>query len=671
MRASYGFLLCLSWMLASVVAVAQSNPVPFVDQPLAPMSAPPGASGFMMTVNGTGFVSGSIVSWNGTPLPTTFVSKARLTAIVAAADIASAQTASVTVSNPAPGGGISNVAFFQVAVPESTVALSTPINTGAAGVAVVSADFNGDGKLDLAVTGTNAQDNPVVSILLGKGDGTFQSPVVYPISFSPVATAPMATGDFNGDGKLDLVAGHSVLLGNGDGTFQPASSLPAQYVPSSSDLFVAGDFNGDGELDLVALEQSVGDLLVMLGNGNGTFTTLTPIAVTEDCDAADAAGCTIYNALSAADFNGDGVLDLVVAYTPSPREGQLEGSGTLAVYLGNGDGTFQTPVLTSASSSPTNYVNLYQIAAADFNGDGEQDVFSGVSHPMVSSPIVEEAGVSLGEGNGAFTFNANGFTLAEYLPFEPAFTGDFNADGKLDVATDSNIALGNGDGTFQTPPIALSNVNIAAVGDFNGDGRLDFAVIKNQGLNLLVELQASPDFSLAVSSQKTVTVSPGQAANYALTLSPVSGFSQTVQLSCTGGPPQSTCTVTPSSVTLTGTGIATAKVEVVTAAGSANLLHPSGFRPIGNRLALWLALPGLSGLVLIGNQGGRAGKRHLRLFHGFIFCCFLFVAITWIGCGGSGNSATPPGTYSLSVTGTFTSGSNMLKHAVSLTLIVQ
>jgi FG-GAP-like repeat len=767
MRASQGFLFCLSWIVASAAAVAQSNPVPFVDQPLVPMSVAPGASGFTLTVNGTGFVSGSVVNWNGTPLPTTYVSKAQVTATVAASDIASPQTASVTVSNPAPGGGISNAAFFQVATPVSSVVLTTPSNTGVVGFAVVTADFNGDGKLDLAVTGTNdPQNNPLVSILLGNGDGTFQSPVTYPISFSPGIIAPMTTGDFNGDGKLDLAAGHSVLLGNGDGTFQPAISLPTQYVPSSSDLFVVGDFNGDGKLDLVALEQSVGDLLVMLGNGNGTFTALTPISVTEDCNTVTGSTCLIYNALSAADFNGDGVLDLVVAFTPLPRDTGPVGSGTIAVYLGNGDGTFQTPVLTNAGP-PQDYENLYQIAAADFNGDGKQDVFGAVN---------SEGAVSLGEGNGMFNFSANGFSLAELLPYEPAFTGDFNADGKLDVATDSNIALGNGDGTFQTPPIALSGVNFQVAGDFNGDGRLDFVVIQNQGANVLVALQAvggvvksspasldfasplligttsspqlmtltnggnatlkitgitisgtntsdfaqtntcgstlainascqvhvtftptgggirtanveitdnglgspqmlaltgtSQDFSLSVSSDKTVTVTPGQAAaDYALTLAPLYGFNKTVQLGCSGGPPQSTCTVSPSSVTLNGTGSATAKVVVVTTLGSASLMHPVGFPPGSNRLALWLALPGLCGLVVVGDTGGR--KRHLRWLHGLFFCCLFFLAFSWTGCGSSGNTGTPSGTYSLTVTGTFTSGSNVLKHAVSLTLIVQ
>lgn len=374
----------------------------------------------------------------------------------------------------------------------------------------------------------------------------------------------------------------------------------------------------------------------------------------------------IIGSLYAADFNGDGVLDLIVDFNPSGS-----GSGTFAVYLGNGDGTFQTPVLTNASVSSGLDVGLFAIAAADFNGDGAQDVASAMSLFVPSEAGTDVGAVSLGEGNGTFNFNATGFALAETPDYQPAYTGDFNADGKLDVAMGTNIGLGNGNGTFQTPPIALSSASlagVAAVGDFNGDGRLDFIVLKHTA-NVLVALQASPDFSLAVTSQNTVTISPGQAATYALTLSPLSGFSQSVQLSCSGGPSQSTCTVTPSSATLTGTGSATAKVEVVTTAGSASLMQLAGFPPISNRLALWLALPGLRGLVLLGST---AGKRNLRLFHGLAFCCLFFLAVTWGGCGNSGSSGgTPPGTYSLTVTGTSISGPTVLKHAVSLTLIVQ
>ena len=104
----------LSFLLASTLLLAQSNPVPFVNQPLVPSAIAPGGAMFTLTVHGTGFVSGSTVNWNGTALATTFVSSSQLTAQVPAANIATASTASVTVSNPAPGGGTSNSATLTV-----------------------------------------------------------------------------------------------------------------------------------------------------------------------------------------------------------------------------------------------------------------------------------------------------------------------------------------------------------------------------------------------------------------------------------------------------------------------------------------------------------------------------------------------------------------------------
>jgi len=107
MRPVHFVFACL--VFTSTITLAQANPVPFIDQPLVPMSAAPGGPGFTLTVNGGNFISGSAVNWNGSPLPTTFVSKTQLNATVSASDIVSASTASVTVSNPAPGGGIRTV----------------------------------------------------------------------------------------------------------------------------------------------------------------------------------------------------------------------------------------------------------------------------------------------------------------------------------------------------------------------------------------------------------------------------------------------------------------------------------------------------------------------------------------------------------------------------------
>ena len=181
------------------------------------------------------------------------------------------------------------------------------------------------------------------------------------------------------------------------------------------------------------------------------------------------------------------------------------------------------------------------------------------------------------------------------------------------------------------------------------------------------------DFSLSVTSQASQTVTPGQAANYAIAVAPISGFAQKVALSCSGAPAQSTCTVTPSSVTLDGTSSAPANVAVVTTAASASLVSPAGFPPAGIRLALWLAFFGLSGVVLL---GGGPGKRRGSAVYGLLLLCMLCVVMMWSACGGGSSSSgsgggTPAGTYTLTVTGTYSSGSANLAHSTKLTLVVQ
>ena len=182
------------------------------------------------------------------------------------------------------------------------------------------------------------------------------------------------------------------------------------------------------------------------------------------------------------------------------------------------------------------------------------------------------------------------------------------------------------------------------------------------------------DFSLAPSVSSTQTVAPGQVANYALAVAPLGGFNRTVTLTCSGAPAQSTCSVSPNSVTLNGTTTASVAVTVATTGTSASLTRPSSFPRAGNHLALWLAFSGLPGLVLLSS---RPRKRHGRLLYGAIFLCMLFLLMTMSACGGgngmggSGGSATPAGTYNLTVAGTFTSGSANLVHSTKLTLVVQ
>jgi len=247
------------------------NPVPLINDPLVPTSVPPGAAGFTLTVNGTGFVSGSVVHWNGTALTTNFVSSSRLTASVPSTDVTSAGSAWVTVTNPAPGGGTSLPAFLRIATPVTSPSFvsysqNTIFNHFGLG-SVITGDFNGDGKLDLAFIGD--QQGPRISasmpgidsysicIELGNGDGSFQSAVCQP-AYSGQGEQPLCVvaGDFNGDGKLDLAVSNngvgagsiSVFLGNGDGTLQP----PINSASGNGPFFLAvGDFNQDGKLDLV------------------------------------------------------------------------------------------------------------------------------------------------------------------------------------------------------------------------------------------------------------------------------------------------------------------------------------------------------------------------------------------------------------------------------------
>jgi hypothetical protein len=267
------------------------------------------------------------------------------------------------------------------------------VGTGA--ISIAMGDFNGDGIIDLAVV--NEADN-TVSVLLGKVDGTFAPQVTYATGLGPLA---IATGDFNGDGNLDLAVTNgdctlqilrppvcngstvSILLGNGDGTFRPHLDYPGGNQPSS---VAAADFNGDGKLDLAISSAMSGAVSVLLGNGDGTFQA--PLGY-----AASGSQSVILDALIAADFNGDGKLDLAVA------------GSEVSVLLGNGNSTFQAP-LNSPGGAP--------LGTADFNGDGKLDLFAG-------------GDVLLGNGNGTFVL------YATYPSGSAAAAADLNGDGKPDL----------------------------------------------------------------------------------------------------------------------------------------------------------------------------------------------------------------------------------------------
>jgi hypothetical protein len=240
------------------------------------------------------------------------------------------------------------------------------------------ADFNGDGKPDLAVA--NFSSN-TVSILLGNGDGTFQPQTTYAVGTSPIW---IAAADFNGNGIIDLVTANSgssnvsILLGKGDGTFMPQTTTAVSSDPS---WVAVGDFNGDGFPDLVVtIPQTILDpdgkprgtrasateynvVGVLLGNGDGTFQPPVnyPLGTNPYCVAV-------------ADFNGDGKLDLAVGDPYSAGYG----SYTVTIMLGNGDGSFTREVVDWA----TGY-GPFPLLVADLNGDGKPDLVAGGTYLTV------------------------------------------------------------------------------------------------------------------------------------------------------------------------------------------------------------------------------------------------------------------------------------------------
>jgi hypothetical protein len=337
---------------------------------------------------------------------------------------------------------------------------------------LIAGDFDGDGKIDVAVTVPSG-----VMILRGNGDGTLNSPVAYSTANTPYLLAP---SDFNHDGKLDLVVGGNcstsgttcglvgVLLGNGDGTFQPEKDTPAGGVPSAMTVL---DLNGDGIPDLTLANEALnsvtggtpGVVSVLLGNGDGTFK-----AAVNYPSGSNIAG------IAAGDATGDKIPDLVVSHYFSP---------TITVLKGNGDGSFQAEQQISTDSS----LGSAYLELLDLNNDGKVDL-------LMSS--VDNSGAAVLLGNGDGTFQPAEVYATGGQPYFFA-TADVNGDQNIDICVvDSygnyiTVLLGNGDGTFsprKNLPLGNSqpNVDSAVIGDFDGDGKPDVAVSVQTGLAVLL-----------------------------------------------------------------------------------------------------------------------------------------------------------------------------------------
>jgi len=363
---------------------------------------------------------------------------------------------------------------------------ATSFSVGTWPYSVCSADFNGDGKTDLATSNYSTNN---ISVLLGTGTGSFGSATNFIAGTGPYS---VTSADFNGDAKADLAVANrvdssiSVLLGTGTGSFGAATSYTLNYFSMPSSI-ISADFNGDGKADLVTANVGTHDISVLLGTGTGSFGT-----------AANYSVCANPTSVNSADFNGDGKADLAVTNS-STGSGS---AGGVLILLGTGTGNFSAPTVFTLG------LGASSVISADFNRDAKVDL------AVVDANGSDTVWVLLGTGTGNFSIAA---THTVGTNPQSVISADFNGDGKLDLATANQVTnnisllLGTGTGNFSTAvnfvvgtaPYSLINA------DFNADGRLDLATANHTSNNVSILLSTADSLSGIIHNSIGIPINSG------------------------------------------------------------------------------------------------------------------------------------------------------------------
>jgi hypothetical protein len=373
--------------------------------------------------------------------------------------------------------GCSTVGFFQGYT-----------RTEAAATNAVVADFNLDGRLDIAIDHFDNQLRPNLTVLLGAPGGGFTTGSSASSTYNVGGSiGELAVGDFNLDGKPDLVGPSSgqrkVLLGDGNGGFS-VSTIPGPGIPKNP---AVGDFNLDGKPDIAWANQNTTILTIHLGDGTGGFAEApaSPVSI----------GTDIPGYLAATDLNLDGRLDLVVTV----------GTSKYTVLFGDGMGGFGPPTIRLGLGNGPVHV-------ADVNLDGKAD-------------LVAREQILLGNGTGDFIQAPPSFPHTTFV------VGDLNLDGKPDLAGGEvffgpnlggkQVWLGDGSARFSLVTGFPSSTGVAgAVGDLNGDGAPDLVAIKDGNVTVLTNSCASPGAASASVSSSPNPSNDRQTITLSATVAP-------------------------------------------------------------------------------------------------------------------------------------------------------